>query len=98
MGAEGLGFGRCLYSAWIHASILSLCGMFVYNEETSMLTRMLLFGIVVVVTSLMKSVESFIKDGSLCTRGLSQPSTKLEMFSVTEFTLETIGLMPIGFL
>ena len=57
--------------------------MFVYNDEMSMLTRILFVGIVVVVTILMNSVESLINDGSLCTKGLSQPSTKLEMFSVT---------------
>ena len=50
-----------------------------------MLTRVLLFGIEVVTNS-MNSIESLINDESLCTRGLNQPSIKLEMFSVTVYT------------
>ena len=86
------------FSAPIHASIPSLCGMLVYRDETSMLTRMLSFGTCVVVINLINSIESFMYDGSFCTSGFSHPSTKLEIFSVTEFTLDTIGLIPIGFL
>ena len=37
--------------------------------------------------------ESLTYEGSLVTSG---PSMKLERFSVTELTLDTIGLMPIG--
>lgn len=46
----------------------------------------------------MNSIESLMYDGSFWTRGLSQASTELEMFSVTELTLDTIALIPIGFL
>ena len=52
----------------------------------------------VFVTKFMNSVESLRKDGSLWTSGCSHASTKLEIFSVTLLTLDTMGLMPIGFL
>ena len=46
---------------------------------------------------LMKSVVSLMKDGSDII-GCSQMSTNWEMFSVTLLTLDTIGLIPMGFL
>ena len=63
-----------------------------------MLARILCCGILVVVTRVTKSCVSFMKDGSCLTSGCSQKSTKLEIFSVTLLTLDTIGLIPIGFL
>ena len=39
-------------------------------------------------------------DGSLVTRGFNHPSKKCDIIflSVTAFTLDTMGLIPIGFL
>ena len=47
---------------------------------------------------LMKSVVSFMNEGSSLMIGWSQVSTNWDTFSVTLLTLDTIGLMPIGFL
>ena len=79
-------------------SIPSLCGMFVYRDDTSMDARILLAGSGVPSTSLMNSVESFRYEGSFFTNGWSHLSTNCDMGSVILLQLDTIGLMPIGFL
>ena len=58
-GRRGSG-SASLARASIQASIPSLWGMFVYNDETSMLTRILCWGTGVVVICLMNSIESFM--------------------------------------
>ena len=47
---------------------------------------------------LMKSVVSLMYDGSDFMIGCSQKSTNLDIISVKLFILDTIGLIPIGFL
>ena len=46
----------------------------------------------------MNSVESFRYEGSFCISGWSHLSVKLDMDSVMLLQLDTIGLIPIGFL
>ena len=96
----GLSGSGCFWEwrKWVAASTPSRCGMLVYSEETSMLTSKLFVGIVVFEISLTKFLVSWMYDGSSLTIGCSQWSTNLEMFSVMLLTLETIGLIPIGFL
>ena len=71
--------------------------MLVYSEETSILTSRLFVGIFVFEMSSTKLLVSLMKDSSF-TIGCSQWSTNFEMFSVMLLTLETIGLIPMGFL
>ena len=80
------------------ASLPSLCGILVYSDETSIdaSTHSLFIGVISI--RLMKSVVSLIKDGNDFMIGCSQMSTNWEMFSVILLTLETIGLIPMGFL
>ena len=68
------------------------------GNDTSMLARILCCGILVVVTRVTKSCVSFMKDGSCLTSGCSQKSTKLEIFSVTLLTLDTIDWIFVKFL
>ena len=50
--------------------IPSLCGMLVYNDETSSVTSKELVGTLPIVRSLLrKSLVSLTKDGSLWTKG-----------------------------
>ena len=58
----------------------------------------LLAGSGVVSIRFMKSVESFRYEGSCFTYGWSHVSTNCEIRSVMLLQLDTIGLMPIGFL
>ena len=82
----------------MQACIPSSCGMFVYRDDTSMLTKIASSGTLRVVISSINSLESLMYEGSLVTRGFNHPSKKFDIFSVTAFTLDTIGLIPIGFL
>ena len=61
--------------------------MFVYKDDTSMDTRILLGGSGVVFINLRNSVESFRYEGSFLTNGWSHVSTNCD---------NMIGLMPIG--
>ena len=51
-------------------SIPSLCGMLVYNDETSIVTSMALFGRVARLASLRASVVSLMCESKEATRGL----------------------------
>ena len=62
----------CEYKKFVAASIPSWCGIFVYSEETSMLTRIDEVGILVVVISSTKCLVSLLKDGSPFIIGCSQ--------------------------
>ena len=46
----------------------------------------------------MKSVESWMKDGSAFILGCNQWSMNSDIFSVMLLQLDTIGLIPMGFL
>ena len=76
----------------------SSCGMLVYNDDTSMEASKMLLGSGVFSIKFMKSLESFMCDGSCFTYGCSHLSTNCEIFSVMLLQLDTIGLVLIGFL
>ena len=79
-------------------SILSLWGMFVYGDDTSVVTRMQLGGNFDSIV-LMNEVESCTYDGYCLTYyGCSQWSMNVDMFSVMLSQLETMGLIPCEFL
>ena len=71
--------------ALIQACIPSSCGIFVYKDDTSMLTKIASSGIGRVVINSMNAPESLMWDGSFVTRGFNHPSRKFEIFSVTAF-------------
>ena len=71
-----------LYRLFVAASRPSKCGMFVYSDETSMLTSLQLIGTLVVVIRVAKSVLSLMNDGRLFIIGCSQKSINFEIFSV----------------
>ena len=60
----------------------SSCGMLVYNDDTSMEASKMLVGSGVFSIKFMKSLESFMCDGSYFTYGCSHLSTNCEIFSV----------------
>ena len=70
--------------------------MFVYRDETSMDARRQVVGSLSV--SITNSVESFRCEGSFFTCGCSHLSTNCEIGSVMLLQLDTMGLIPIGFL
>ena len=96
-GCLGSGSSIALRAATA-ASLPSLCGILVYREDTSIDASKHPLSKVVDSIRLMKSVVSLIKDGSAFMIGCNQMSTNWEIFSVILLTLETIGLIPIGFL
>ena len=79
-------------------SIPSSWGMFVYSDDTSMDTRMQSVGNLFDSIVLINEVESCMYDGSCLTYGCSQWSMNVDMFSVMLPQLETMGLIPCGFL
>ena len=72
--------------------------MFVYSEDTSIDASMQFGGNFSLSIVLIKEVESCMYDGSCFTYGCSQWSINADMFSVILPQLDTIGLMPGGFL
>ena len=72
--------------------------MFVYSDDTTMDTRMQLGGNLFDSMVLMNEVESCMYDGSCLTYDCSQWSMNVDMFSVMLPQLETMGLIPCGFL
>ena len=82
----------------VRLSIPSSCGMFVYSEDMSIDASMQFDGNFSLSIVLIKEVESCMYDGSGFTYGCSQWSTSADMFSVILPQLDTIGLMPGGFL
>ena len=94
---SGVGCSGCVQMISVFCTP-SLWGMFVYRDDTSMDARKQCVGSFVVSISCTKSVESFRYDGSLFTSGCSHLSTNWDMGSVILLQLETMGLIPIGFL
>ena len=75
-----------------------VCLCILYSDDTSMEANRMLVCSGVFSITFMKSLESFMCDGSCFTYGCSHLSTNCEIFSVMLLQLDTIGLMPIGFL
>ena len=69
-----------------------LLGMFVYREDTSIVSRKWLSGTFTVSSRLRKWAVSLTWLGRACTRGLRVWSTKAEIFSVGLPHAEMIGL------
>lgn len=71
----------------------SLCGIAVYNDDTSAVTRRLFFGAGLIVDSLFrKSVVSWRYEGMSLMSGLSISSTISEILAVGASMADTMGL------
>ena len=82
-----------LLSASLHAWMPSECGILVYNEVTSRVTRIESAGKLLRVLSLLRKwLVSLMYDGSLVTKGLRLSLTNSEMRSVGCPLAEMIGL------
>ena len=82
----------------VRLSIPSSCGLFVYSEDSSIDVSMQFGGNFSLSIVLIKEIESCMYDGSCFTYGCSQWSINADMFSVMLPQLDSIGLMPGGFL
>ena len=69
-----------------------------YSEDTSMEANMQFWGIFVVSINLRNSVESFRYEGRFFTCGCCHLSTNWDMGSGIMLQLDTMNLIPIGFL
>ena len=69
-----------------------------YSEDTSMDASKQFEGIFMISINLRNSVESLRYEGRFFTCGCSHLSTNCDMGSVILLQLDTIGLIPIGFL
>ena len=72
--------------------------MLVYSDDTSMDASRQLWGNFVVSISFKNSVGSFTYEGRFFTCGCSHRSTNWDMGLVMLLQLDTMGLIPIGFL